>query len=153
MRGSDAFQAVGIRVVALAALALVAAIVLSWPAFVTVATVAIGALYGAELAIAGAPLDAAAPLVAAGLLLAAELGYWSIEERGRWQGEPGDSLRRGAFVALLAVAAALVAAVLLTLVDAVRTTSLAVDLVGATAAAAVLVAVLLLARAQPSSGS
>lgn len=126
---------------------------LARPAVVPLAAVLVGALYGAELAIADAPLDVAAPAVAAGLLLSVELGYWSIEERGRWSGEAGDSLRRGGLVALLAVGATLVAAALLALVDAVRTTGLAVDLVGAGAAAAVLVAVLVLARSQPSSGS
>jgi len=152
-RGGDAFQAAGIRVVGLAFLALVAALVLSWPGFVAVAAATVGGVYGTELAIADAPLDVAAPAVAAGLLLSVELGYWSIEERGGWKGEAGDSLRRGAFVALLAAGAALVAATLLALVDAVRTTSLAIDLVGATAAAGVLVAVLVLTRAQSSSGS
>ena len=152
-RGGDAFQAAGVRAVGLAFLALVAGIVLAWPALVAGATIAVGALYGAELAVADAPLDAAAPAVAVGLLLAAELGYWSIEERGRWKGEAGDSLRRSGVIALVAVGAALVAALLLSLVDAVRASGLAVDLAGAAAAAAVLVAVLLLARAQSSSGS
>jgi VCBS repeat-containing protein len=152
-RGGDAFQAAGIRAVGLSFLALVAAVVLAWPSLVAAATIAVGAVYGAELAIADSPLDAAAPAVAAGLLLAAELGYWSIEERGRWQGQAGDSLRRSALVALVAVAAALVATLLLSVVDAVRTGGLAIDLAGAAAAAGVLVAVLLLARGQSSSGS
>jgi hypothetical protein len=129
---------VGIRIAGVAFLALVAGVVLSLPALVSASTISIGGLYGAELAIADAPLDVATPALAAGLLLAAELGYWSIEERGRWQGQAGDSLRRAALVALLAVGAALVAAVLMALVDVLRTSGLALDLVGATAAAAVL---------------
>jgi len=152
-RGGDALQEVGARATGVAFLTLVAGIVLARPALVPVAAAITGALYGAELAVADAPLDTAAPAVAAGVLLSVELGYWSIEERGRWSGQAGDTPRRAAFVASLAAGAALVAAVLLGLVDAVRTTSLAVDLIGAFAAAAVLVAVLLLARAQSSSGS
>ena len=151
-RGGDALQEVGARATGVAFLTLVAGIVLARPALVPVAAATVGALYGAELAIADAPLDTAVPAVAAGLLLSVELGYWSIEERG-WSGQAGDAPRRAAFVAVLAAGAALVAAALLGLVDAVRTTSLAVDLIGALAAAAVLVAVLFLARAQSSSGS
>jgi hypothetical protein len=146
VRGGDVFQDAGVRVVGVSFVALVAAIVLAWRVLVPVAAVAVGGLYGAELAIADAPLDLAAPAIAVGLFLAVELAYWSIEERERWKGEPGDALRRAGVVALLAVAASLVAAALLTLVDAVRTTSLAVDLVGATAAAAVLVTILVVAR-------
>lgn len=134
-------------------LVLVAALVLAWRVLVPVAAIAVGGLYGAGLAIEDAPLDLAAPAIAAGLFLAVELGYWSIEERERWKGEAGDSLRRAALVALLALAALLVAAALLTLVDAVRTTSLAVDLTGAAAAAAVLLTILVIARGQSSSGS
>lgn len=131
----------GVRVVGLAFLALVAAIALAWPSLVPVAAVGIGGLYGAELALSDAPLDVAAPAIAAGLFLSVELAYWSIEERGRWTGESGESLRRGALIALLAAGAALVASVLLALVDALRTTGLAVDLLGAAAAAAAIVAV------------
>lgn len=145
-RGGDLFGAAGVRVAAVSSLALVAAIVLAWRALIPVAAVAVGCLYGAELAIDDASLDLATPAIAAGLFLAVELAYWSIEERERWKGEAGDGLRRSAVVALLAVAATLVAAALLTLVDAVRTTSLAVDLLGATAAAAVLLIIVVAAR-------
>lgn len=145
-RGGDAFQAAAIRGLGIAFLALVAGIVLAHPALVPAAAAVVGALYGAELAIADAPLDVAAPAVAAGLLLAVELGYWSIEERGRWKGGAGDSLRRVGLVALLAVGAALIASALLTLVDVLRTGGLALDLVGAAAAAAVLAVAALVYR-------
>ena len=113
----------------------------------------VGGLYGAQLAIDDEPLDVLVPAVAAGLLLAVELAYWSIEERVRWAGDPGDSARRGALMALVAAGACLVAALLLVLVDAVRARGLALDLVGAMAAAAVLVTVLAIGRAQSSKGS
>lgn len=145
-RGDDAFQVVGVRVAGVAFVALVAAIVLGWAALVPVAAALAGGLYGVELAIADAPLDPAAPAVAAGLLLCAELAYWSLEERVRWRGEAGDGLRRAAVVALLAVAALLVAGALLALVDAVRARGLALDLVGAAAAVTVLATLLAVAR-------
>ena len=115
-----------------------------------------GGLYAAELAIDDAPLDVAAPAVAAGLLLCAELAYWSLEERTRWLGDRGESLRRAAVVALLGAAGAfLVAATLLALVDAVRARGLALDLLGALAAVTVLATVVLVARGQrqPSNGA
>jgi hypothetical protein len=148
-RGDDAFRTVGVRVAAAAFLALVAAIVLGWSALVPLAAALAGGLYGVELAIADAPLDVAAPAIAAALLLSAELAYWSLEERVRWHGEPGEGLRRVALVALLAVSALLVAAVLLALVDAVRARGLALDLLGAAATLLVL-ATLLVAARRPS---
>jgi hypothetical protein len=152
-RGGDAFRAVGVRVSAIAFLALLAALVLAWHALVPVAVIAVGGVYGAELAIADVPLDVAAPAVAVGLLLAVELAYWSLEERVPWRGDPGDGLRRAAVVALIAPAALVVSAVLLVLVDAIRARGLALDLLGATAAAAVLVTILVAGRAQSSKGS
>jgi hypothetical protein len=145
-RGSDAFRQAGVRIGALALLALVAAIVLAWSHLVPVAAALAGGLYGLELAIADAPLDVAAPAVAAALLLCAELAYWSLEERTRWRGDAGDGVRRAALVLLLGVGALLVAALMLALVDAVRARGLALDLLGALAAVAALVLVVAAAR-------
>ena len=150
-RGDDAFQEAGARIGALALRALGAASVRGWAVLSPVAAALAGGLYGVELAIADAPLDVAAPAVAAALLLTAELAYWSLEERRRWRGDPGDGVRRVALVALLGVGAFLVAAVMLALVDAVRARSLALDLVGAVAAATVLAVVLIVARAPRES--
>ena len=152
-RADDTLQAAGIRVVGISFLLLVAALVLARPALVPVAAIAVGGLYGAQLAIDGEPLDVLAPAVAAGLLLAVELAYWSIDERTRWMSEAGDGARRTALVALIGAAAFLLAALLLALVDAVRAKGLALDLVGAAAAAAVLLTVLAVSRAQSSRGS
>jgi hypothetical protein len=135
-----------VRVGAIAFVALVGGIVLGWTPLVPAAAALAGGLYGVELAIADAPLDAAAPAVVAALLLCTELAYWSLEERTRWRGDAGDGLRRVAVVALLGVAAFLVAGLLLALVDAVRARGFALDLLGALAAATVLATVLFLAR-------
>ena len=152
-RGNDTFQAFGVRVGAVALLALVAGIVLGWSPLIPLAAVLAGGLYGVELAIADAPLDAAAAGVAAALLLCTELAYWSGEERTRWLGDAGDGMRRVAVVALLGVGAFFVSASLLALVDAVRARGLALDLLGALAAVTVLATVFAVARGprQPES--
>lgn len=153
VRGDDAFREVGVRVAVVALVALVAALVLAWAPLVAVAATLVGGVYAAELAVSDAPLDAAAPAIAAGLLLGMELAYWSLDERRRWLGDAGDSLRRSALVVLLGAGAFLTSAVVLALVDAVRARGLALDLLGALAAAAVLVAILLASRSQSSRGS
>jgi hypothetical protein len=152
-RGDDDFQKVGIRVAALAFVALVAAVVRGWHVLVPVAVALVAGGYAAELAIDDAPLDLAAPAVAIGCFFAAELAYWSLDERIRVAGDRGEGLRRAAFLALVALAIFLVASGLLALVDEVRARGVALDLVGALAAVGVLVAVVAAARRQPSSGS
>jgi hypothetical protein len=124
----------------------VAALVLEQPWLVPVSLVSLGGLYGLQLAVDDVALDSAAALVAAGLLVTAELAYWSLEERERVKTEPGEGVRRFAFVALFGLGALVVSALLLGLVDAVGTAGLAVDLVGTAAAAAALLAVVLAAR-------
>jgi hypothetical protein len=151
-RGDDAFREVGVRVGAVAFVALVAGIVLARPSLVPVAAALAGGLYGVELAIADAPLDVAVPAVAAGLFVCAELAYWSLEERTRWRGDTGEVWRRTALVALLGASAFLVAALLLALVDAVRARGLALDVLGAIAAVTVLATVLAAARGSRSEG-
>lgn len=139
----------GWRISALGLLALVAALVLGWTALVPVALGALGGWYGLQLAVDDAPLDLAAPLVAAGLVVTAELAYWSLEETERVEGEAGQTWRRLAYVAALAFGTFVVSALLLALVDGVRAGGLAIDLLGAAAAAAALVAIALAARRAP----
>jgi peptidoglycan/LPS O-acetylase OafA/YrhL len=115
---------------------------------IPVSIVLVGGDYAAQLAIDDASLDNTAPVFAAGLLVTAELSYWSLEERGRGCGEAGAGLRHAAFVAALGVATLLVASVLLVVVDSVRTKGLAIDLLGAVAAAAALFAIVFAARGQ-----
>ena len=136
----------GLRVAAVAALALVAILAVGVPALVPAPFVLVGAVYASQLAVDDVPLDVAAPAFAAGLLVGAELAYWSLDERARLEGEPGDDLRRLAYVAALGVATLLVSSVLLVLADAVRTRGLGIDVVGAAAAALALLAVIVFAR-------
>ena len=145
-RASDDAIGLGVRVAAVALVTLVAALVLEWTPLIPVALVLVGGLYAAQLAIDDSALDTASPVFAAGLLVTAELAYWSLEERDHVRGEAGACLRHLALVAALGVATLLIASSLLVLVDAVRTTGLALDLLGAAAAAAVLFAIVLVAR-------
>jgi hypothetical protein len=129
-----------------AAVVLLAAIVNEWSPLVPIAVAAAGGIYAVELALDDAPIDLAAPAIAVGLLLTAELAYWSLDESERIPGDPGDGLRRAAVVGLLGVAAFVVSSALLVLADGIRARGLALDIVGAAAAVAALAAIALLAR-------
>ena len=139
-------NAIGLRLVPIALLALAAGLVRGWSVAVPVSLVLVGSLYAVQLVVDDAPLDAAAPVLAAGFLLTAELAYWSLEEREGIRVERGGALRRVTLVASLGIAGLVVTAGLLALVDAVRVRGLAIDVVGAAAAAATLLAVLAAAR-------
>ena len=148
-RGDETFEKADVRVVMLAFVALVAALVQSWPWLVPPAVAVVGGSYAVELAIDDAPLDVTVPVVGAGLLLAAELAYWSLDERIPVPGHPGQGLRRAALVALGATSALLVMSALLVLVDEVRGRGLALDLIGVVASVSVL-AIILASRAERS---
>lgn len=143
--GSDLTLAIGVRLAAAAVVALLAAVVLGWSPLVPLGAILLGAAYAARLYTDDVALDARAPLLAAGLLLAVELGSWSIDARPRVRGERGDDLRRLVVVALLALAGLAAGATLLAVADLARARGLAVDLAGAAAAVGVLLVVALLA--------
>jgi hypothetical protein len=145
-RASESQRSPALWLVSIAVAALGVGLLLRRTSLVPASLVVVGGVYAAQLAVDDAPLDANAALVAAGLYLTAELAYWSLEERVHVQSEPGETLRRLGLVALLALGALLVAALLLASTDAVRARGLALDVLGALAAAAVLVLVLLTAR-------
>ena len=130
----------------MAAVVLLAAIVNEWPPLVPIAVAAAGGIYAVELALDDAPIDLAAPAIAVGLFLTAELAYWSLDESERIPGDQGDGLRRAAVVGLLGVAAFVVSSALLVLANGIRARGLALDIVGAAAAVAALAAIALLAR-------
>ena len=151
-RADGTLQSVGARIAAAALVVLVAALVLGWTPLVPAAIVLAGAMYGTQLALGEEPLDTAAPAVAAALVLTAELAYWSLEERERIPGDPGDGLRHAAFVAVLGIGALLLGGALLALVDRVSAESVTLDVLGAMAAAAVLAAILIAARGRGRIG-
>jgi hypothetical protein len=115
--------------------------------------VVVAGIYVAQLAVDDAPLDVVAPAFAAGLVMAVELAYWSLDTRDRVRGMAGDDLRRVAYVAALGVGALVASAVLLALADAIRARGLGVDVVGAVAAACALLAVVLFARGRGPTSS
>lgn len=145
-RGSDLVLQVGVRAAAFALAVLVASLVFGRPGLVPLSLGLLGAIYALYLAVDDPPLDAEAPIFAAGLLVTAELAYWSLEERDAVRAERGETLRRVAVVAGEGVVALVVAGGLLALADAARTQGLAIDLLGAAAAAAVLLVLARLAR-------
>lgn len=151
-RAGGALESASVRVGVLALVVLVAALVLGWTLLVPAAVALAGAMYGIQLALDAEPLDTVAPVIAAALVLTAELAYWSLEEREHLPGDAGDGLRHAAFVAVLGIAALLLGGALLALVDRVRAESAALDVLGAIAAAAVLAAVVIAARGRARIG-
>ena len=145
-RASESLQGASVRLAAVALVAVLAGVVHGWTPLIPASLVLVGGVYASQLAIDDVALDSAAPAFAAGLLVTAELAYWSLEERAGGHGDAGDGLRHAAFVAGLGVAALLVGSVLLALVDAVGGAGLVVDLLGATAAAAALATVVIVSR-------
>lgn len=131
------------RIAVLALLVLGAALVLGWSSLVLASLILFVGTYATHLAGDNVPLDAKAPFLAAGLLVVAELAYWSLEERADVRGVPGDGLRRLGFVAFMALSALVVGAALVAVAEAVRVESLALDLFGAAAAVAMLLVVVL----------
>jgi hypothetical protein len=151
-RASGGVEHAGVRVTLIAVVALILVLALGLPSFVPVPFLVVGGVYAAQLAVDDVPLDAAAPAFAGGLLVGVELAYWSLDGQERVRGQPGDDLRRLAYVAALGVGALVVSAVLLALADAIRARGLSVDVVGAAAAALALLAVVVFARGRGPAG-
>lgn len=115
-------------------------------AVVPAAIVLIGGEYALVLSVDGAVLDTRAAVVAAGLLVAAELAYWSLELRADITDEPGSYTRRLAVLALLALGALTLSGALLAVVDVAGREGLAIEIAGAAAAFAAVVLLWSLAR-------
>jgi hypothetical protein len=149
-RDPVAWAALGVGLFGLALL--VAGLSLRVPAAITAGLAVVAGTYAAALAVESAPLDRRAPIVAAALLLAAELAWWSLELRARIAPEAGSYLRRLAFVLVLALGAYGVGALLLAVVDVARTSGLAIETVGVVAAVGAVAVALLGARGGGESG-
>jgi fucose 4-O-acetylase-like acetyltransferase len=145
-RASESQQSLYLWLAALAIAALGVAVALGWSVLVPASLVIVSGVYAVQLTVDDAGLDASVAPFAAGLYLTAEFAYWSLEERAMLNGDPGEGLRRLAIVAMLGITAFVVAVVLVALADVVRARGLALDLLGAAAAASALLAVLLAAR-------
>jgi hypothetical protein len=93
---------------------IVLALVLRQPSVFPVGLAGVGAAYGVFVSLRSGVVDARAPLVAAGLFAAAELGYWSLE-RTPSRSERVVVLRRVAWLAAAAVLSGLVGSLVLVL--------------------------------------
>jgi hypothetical protein len=102
----------------------------------TVGIVLLGGGYALHLVLDRPALDARAALFGAGLLLAAELGNWSIELRREVTREPGRHPRRLVAELALCVGGLLVSALVLAAADLGRVGGVAIELAGAGAAVA-----------------
>jgi hypothetical protein len=103
------------------------------------------AAYAAALGLAGGPTDPGAPLVAAGLVAAAETGQWAVELARPAAVAPGIARRRAATIVLLGAAGAAAGWALLLVADA-GPGGIALTAAGLIAAAAAMVLVTRLAR-------
>ena len=151
-RASDLVIRIGLRVVAVALVALVAALVLEWARLIPVSLALVAGAYATYLAVDGPALDASAAALAAGLFLTAELAYLSLEEARNVRVRAGEVWRRTAVIAGLGIVALVLSATLLAVADIASTEGLAIDLVGAVAAAAALVLLVAVGR-RPDRGS
>jgi hypothetical protein len=117
-----------------------------WPGPIPFGLALLGAEYAVFLGVDGIAVDTRAPLVAAALLVTAELAYWSLELRAAIEEEPGAIARRVAYLTVLALLGMLLGALMLSLVDAAGGEGLWLEALGAAAALASLVLLLGLAR-------
>lgn len=84
-----------------------------WQALVPGAVAVLAAEYAVSLYQRGGPVDARAPLFAAGYLLLAELAHWSTEADSLVRDEPAVLLHRLAVLALLVLATITLGALIL----------------------------------------
>jgi hypothetical protein len=94
----------------------------------------LGGAYAVSLAVSGRAVDEAAPLVAAALLLCAELAAWSLDERRRIAAQPAVVRRRAVALAILAGAGLAAAALVIAVAAAPAGRGLAWATLGAAAA-------------------
>jgi hypothetical protein len=141
----DAAAVAPLGVLALATLA--ASLAAGWTSGIAWTLALVGAAYAVALAARGADaVDAAAPLVGAGLLLLAELAYWSLELRGPGYEERRVVARRLGALAALAFLSVVLGAFVVVLTAAPLGGGLAWDAIGVAAAAGTLAIVAWLAH-------
>jgi hypothetical protein len=146
-RLSQLVVAIGATGLALAVLGLLR----PWGWLVTGAIAAAGAAYAVELSLGPRTIDAWAPLVAAALFVAAELGFWSIEPCTA-RPERAVVVRRLVFLAASAFVVALVGSVLLYATTG-ASGGIGFESLGVTAAVVALAIIAFLARRSRESGS
>lgn len=137
---------------AAALLTLLLALGAGWPSAIPWTLALLGGTYATGLAVRDdATLDAGAPLYAAGLLLLAELAYWSLELRGPGREEPRVVVRRLAALGALAFLSLVLGAFVVVVTTAPIGGGVLWDVVGVAAAAATLAILARLARGAAAS--
>jgi hypothetical protein len=112
--------------------------------------VLLAAQYASTLAVLGeATVDAAAPLYAAGLLVLAEVSYWSLDLRAPGREESRVVVRRLTVLAALAILALVLGAFVVVLTSAPLGGGFVWDSVGVAAAVGIFVIIARLARRAP----
>ena len=119
-------------------MALTAGIAVRSATAVGAALALVGGQYCLYLVLDRPPADAKAAAVAATLLAAGELAFWSIELRERAAPEPGRRARRIGYELTLVLAALALAALILVLADLSRVRGAGIELVGGAAATGLL---------------
>ena len=125
--------------------ALALALVSGWPAPVPLAVVSLGASYAVSLH-GHRAIDGRAPLVGAGLVLVAELAYWSLEQQSAVGEESGLQLRRALSILATTFGSAVVAAILLAATSVPLGGSVTWDAFGLAAAAGAVAVLALLSQ-------
>lgn len=138
-RWPEVVAGLGVAGCALTALSLIG----RWPSLLSAGLVGIGASYGVQLSLGGDTVDAAAPAVAAGLFLAAELGFWSLERGATRYGRAAVG-RRALQLGAGALATGLVGSLVLAAASGVSG-GVALEAAGVAAAALTVAAIALLA--------
>jgi hypothetical protein len=141
---SDRLWQVVVAVGGLGLLALVVALAGRLTGLLPWAIALVAGEYATALLLRGGTIDGAAPLYGAGLLVLAELAYWSLELP--LAAEPGIATRRAARLALLALVGGGVAALVLAASELATEGGLVLEAFGVAAAAGALALVALLAR-------
>ena len=131
-----------------AAVFLLAALAGRWAGLLPWALALAGAEYAVFLVIQQDTIDAYAPLYAAGLLLVAELAYWSVQPLMGSQAEDGLGRRRTSLVVAAVVAAGGIGGVILTMAELSVGGGLGLELLGVAAAVASLAILGVLAARQ-----
>jgi hypothetical protein len=131
-------------------LLLVVALAVRLPAVVAWAVALLGAAYASALLLRAGTIDGLAPVVAVGLLLTAELSYWSMEPH--LPSDRGIGRRRAQRLALIALVGGGVSALVLAASEAAGRGGLGLEALGVAAAAGALAVVAWLARAAARGG-
>ena len=106
----------------------------------------LGAEQAVRLATGPSSVDPWTPVYAGGLLLTAELAWWSIEQRVPAWSQPGVVLRRVAVIVGLCAAGAVLAAMIVLAAGSPLEGGIALELVGVVAAVGAVAVVAALAR-------